>query len=205
MSRYIFIFLVSALFFSVRPAVAEGRIFSDDAGRVDLSRAMSFEEYAASGNGDEQRAVEERFGSFEVSKFFADGAKSIESPAILLMIGMMYCPDCKAVTPYIETMAKLNPLVRTKYILRNETPGAREFMKSRTGRINMPAVFVLRADGKVLDRAYVETPEKVTARLASAATDEERDAIWEDFHNGVYDEDIQRDLLELISKATGND
>jgi hypothetical protein len=99
----------------------------------------------------------------------------------------------------------LNPLVRTKYILRNETPGAREFMKSRAGRTNMPAVFVLRADGKVLDGAYVETPEKVTALLASAATDEERDAIWEDFHSGVYDEDIQRDLLELISKAAGND
>jgi glutaredoxin len=203
MARYLLFFLIFALISLSRPVDAKGRVFSEDSGRVDLSQALSFEEYLQSGAEGERRAVEKRFESYGVLPFFEEGAKKIEYPTTLLMIGMMYCPDCKAAYPYLETIARLNPLIRTKYIVRNDTPGAREFMASRTRRSNMPSVFVLRPDGKVLDGAYVETPAKVTELLAAAATEGERDAIWDDFHSGLYDEDIQRDLLELISKAAG--
>ena len=139
----------------------------------------------------------------EPSRFFTDGAKEIDSPVILLTIGMMFCPDCKVIYPYAEALARSNPMIRTKYIVRNETPGAREFMKARTGRTNMPAIFVLKQDGTVLDGAYVETPAKVTALLEAAAAEKDEkksDAIFDDFHNGVYDEDVQRDLLALINR-----
>jgi uncharacterized protein YbaR (Trm112 family) len=201
--RNFLFFLILGLIFVSGRTEAKNLVFSGDSGRVDLSGALSFEEYRKLGTGEEQKAVEGRFESFETLPFFEEGAKAVESPVVLLMIGMMYCPDCKAAYPYIEAISRLNPLVRTKYLVRNETPGAREFMKNRTGRANMPAIFVVRADGKVLDGAYVETPEKVTKMLAETP-EENRDAIWDDFHNGVYDEDIQRDILDLISKAAAN-
>jgi glutaredoxin len=175
-------------------------IFSDDAGKVDLSRALSFDEYKKSGTEEQRHAAAERFENFSVSPFFEESAKKIDSPAVLLMIGMMYCPDCKAAYPYMEKLAEINPLIDTKYLVRNETPGAREFMAARTGRTNMPSIFVLEPDGTVLDGAYVETPARVTDMLAEA-DEAAREAIWDDFHSGVYDEDIQRDLISLILKT----
>jgi glutaredoxin len=117
------------------------------------------------------------------------------------MIGMTYCPDCKAAYPYMEAVSRVNPHVTTRYIPRNGTPGAREFIQARAGRTNMPAIFVLRPDGEVLEGAYIETPSKVTGLLANASSDEERDAVWEDFHNGIYDEEIENDLLALVETA----
>ena len=183
-------------------ASAEWSAFTD-AKRVDLSRAMSFEEYVRSGTDEHRRATEERFASYKSAPFFIEGAKKIDSPVILLMIGMMYCPDCKAAAPYMEELARLNPLITTKYMVRDDTPGAKEFMKARSGRTNMPAIFAITPDG-VLDGAYVETPESVTALLGAAKTEAERDAVWDDFHSGVYDEDVQRDLLSLATRAAEN-
>jgi thiol-disulfide isomerase/thioredoxin len=182
-------------------AYAGERAFSKDAGRVDLTHAVSFEEYVKSGTDEHRKATDERFASYVSAPFFVEGARKIDSPVVLLMIGMMYCPDCKAAKPYMEELARLNPLIRTKYMVRNDTPGAREFMKARTGRTNMPAIFAITPGGKVLDGAYVETPARVTALLEAAGTEVERDAIWDDFHNGVYDEDVQRDLLALVERA----
>ncbi|MDR1965858.1 MAG: thioredoxin family protein [Synergistaceae bacterium] len=175
-------------------------VFSPDAGTVDLSAALDFEGYVKTGADDHVKAMRERFGSYAASKFFEDEAKKIGTPVTLLMIGMMYCPDCKTAAPFMEAMARLNPLVTTRYIVRNDAPGAREFMIARTGRQNMPSIFVLRDDGKVLDGAYVETPSRVSAMLESA-DEGERDAIWDDFHSGAYDEDVQRDLIALVKNA----
>ncbi|MDR3281371.1 MAG: thioredoxin family protein [Synergistaceae bacterium] len=189
-------------FAAYKPLEARAAIFSDDSGSVDISSAKTFEQYMATGSSEHLKTMLERFDEYKVSDFFAEEIKKIDAAATLLMIGMMYCPDCKVVSPFMEAIAKLNPKISTRYILRNDTPGAKEFMQNRTGRTNMPAIFVLSPDGTVLSGAYVETPERVTGMLASAATDGERDKIWDDFHEGVYDEDVQRDLIELIKNAT---
>jgi glutaredoxin len=179
----------------------EDVLFSPDAERVDLNASVSFEEYKRSGEEKYIIGIEERMRSCSVSEKFIEGVKKIDRPLVLLMIGMTYCPDCKAAYPFTEAASRANPNVTTRYIPRNGTPGAREFIEARAGRTNMPAIFVLRPDGKVLDGAYIETPSKVTGMIMNAASDEERDAVWEDFHNGVYDEEIENDLLRLMENA----
>jgi thiol-disulfide isomerase/thioredoxin len=178
--------------------------FSSDAGSVDLKISVSFEEYKRSGEEKYVSDIEERMRSCGVSEKFIDGAKKIDRQLVLLMIGMTYCPDCKAAYPFMEAISRVNPNVTTRYIPRNGTPGAREFIVARAGRPNMPAVFVLLPDGKVLDGAYIETPSKVTDLLMNVSSDEERDSIWKDFHNGVYDEEIENDLLNLLETALGS-
>jgi glutaredoxin len=200
-TRYIQLFLILTLFLFSQQADAEDNVFPGNDGRVDLSKTISFDEYKKTGTDEHVRNVEERFGSFKIAPSFAEGAKKIDTPLTLLMIGMMYCPDCKVVSPFMEAIANLNPKIKTRYIVRNDTPGAREFMQLRTGRTNMPSIFVVSDDGAVLSGAYVETPERVTALLASAADDKARDKIWDDFHLGVYDEDVQHDLIDLIKNA----
>jgi glutaredoxin len=176
-------------------------VFSQDNSKVDLSQGKTFEQYIATGESDHLRAMVERLVSYNVSGFFGEEIKKIDTPVTLLLIGMMYCPDCKAVTPYLEAITKLNPKIKTSYMLRNDTPGAKEFITAKTGRPNMPAVFILKNDGTLLEGAYSETPKSVIALLEAARTEAESDKIWDDFHGGRYDEDVQRDLIELIKNA----
>jgi hypothetical protein len=204
MPRYLTFFFIFVLILrgTAYAAPFGARVFSEGFGRVDLSKTLDFDAYAATGSGEHRQALDDRLNSYKIADFFEEGAQQIDHPVTLLMIGMMYCPDCKIVSPYLETLSGANPYIRTRYLVRNDTPGAREFMAARTGRTNMPSVFAVRPDGSVADGAYVETPAKVTAMLASAATDDERDAIWNDFHSGAYDEDVQNDLLELVLSAS---
>jgi glutaredoxin len=186
-------------------AVAQ-RIFLPDA-RVNLYKTLDFETYKASGTEEQRNAAEERLASIEPAAFFLEGVKKIDKRITLLVVGMMFCPDCTAVYPYLEAMKAANPFISTRYLVRDATPGAREFMISRTGRPNVPSIFVVRPDktngwrsGKISSKAYVETPIRVTNLLQSAKSNTERAAVWKDFRAGVYDEDIQRDLLDLISE-----
>jgi hypothetical protein len=198
------VFLLALILQGTAFAMSSGlRVFSENFDRVDLSEALDFEAYALTGSPEDRRALGDRLNSYGIADFFKEGAEKIDRPITLLMIGMMYCPDCKIVYPYIEALSAINPLISTKYMVRNDTPDAREFMTAHTGRTNMPAVFAIRPDGSVAPGAYVETPSRVTSMLESAATDVERDAIWNDFHSGTYDEDVQRDLLTLVLNACG--
>ena len=58
-----------------------------------------------------------------------------------------------------------------------------------------------RRNGEVLNGAYVEAPARVSALLGAAENEEEEDVIWSNLPSGVYDEDIQGDLLGLILPA----
>jgi glutaredoxin len=194
--------LSAALLFSSN---AWAGVFSEDNSTVDLSQAKTFEQYLATGKSEHLQAMLERLSSYKLSGFFEEEIKKIDTPVTLLLIGMMYCPDCKTVTPFLEAITKLNPKIKTSYIVRNDTPGAKEFITAKTGRTNMPAVFVLKNDGTVLEGAYSETPKSVIALLEAAPDDAESNKIWDDFHDGKYDEDVQRDLAELIKNATAGD
>jgi uncharacterized protein YbaR (Trm112 family) len=204
MLRYLVFFLLFILIphGAANAAPRDAGVFSGDYGRVDLSGTLDFEAYAATGSDEQRKALDDRMNSCVIADFFEEEAKKIDYPVTILMIGMMYCPDCKVVYPYLEALPRVNPYIRTRYLARNDMPRAREFMAARAGRTNMPSVFVIRPDGSVADGAYVETPARVTDMLASAATDEERDAIWNDFHDGAYDKDVQSDLLKLVLSAS---
>ena len=198
--------ILSMTFFTPR-AFAASKIFSPDAERVNLYKTLNFETYKATGTEEEREATEERLALVKPAAFFLEGAQKIEERITVLVIGMMFCPDCKAVYPYVEAMKAANPFISVRYLERS-APGAREFMLSRTGRANVPMIFGVRPDGtkgnrdgKIWGKSYTETPERVTGLLQAAKTERERSTVWKDFHAGVYDEDIQRDLLDLILQA----
>jgi glutaredoxin len=199
-----FSFFILAIVLSVffcRPSLAHAGIFSESFDKVDLSRCLSIEEYIATGTGDNLQKMFERLDTARVSPSFKEMAEKIDSPITVLMVGMMFCPDCKAATPYLEAMARINPLVSTRYIARDTTEGAREFMLARTGQTHIPTIFITNPDGDVLDGAYIETPSAVTALLESSDSEEERRAILEEFRAGGNDEDIQSDLAALVETA----
>ena len=191
-------------------------IFSPDAGRVNLYKTLDFEAFKASGMEEERIALEERVASIKPAAFFIEGVKKIDKRITVLVIGVMYCLDGKAAYPFVEVMKAANPFIDTRYLVYIDTPGAREFLISRTGRTSTPSIFVARPgkeggnwNGKVLNGAYVEAPSRVVALLGTAKNEEEENIIWSNLPSGVYDEDIQRDLLDLIlgygKKLTRND
>jgi len=205
---FLTIFFTSRAFGS--DVAGRANIFSPGSDRINLYRTLNFEAYKASGTEKERKEAEERIASVKPADFFLEGVEKIDKRITVLVVGMMFCPDCRAVYPYVEAMKAANPFISTRYLIRDSTPGAREFMVSRTGRPNVPTIFVVRPDkidgywnGKISGKAYVETPGRVTDLLQTAKSEREQAAVWRDFHGGIYDEDIQQDLLDLISEDDG--
>ena len=201
--------ILLALFFAPHAfgndSAGRANVLSPGADRINLYRTLNFDAYKATGTEKERKEAEERMASAKPAGFFLEGIKKIDKRITVLVIGMMFCPDCKAVYPYVEAMKSANPFISTRYLTRNDTPGAREFIISHTGLPNVPTILVVRPDningywnGRISGKAYVETPGRVTDLLQAAKSERERAAVWKDFHEGVYDEEIQRDLLDLI-------
>ena len=182
--------------------------FSPDHNAVNLYRTLKFDAYKMSGTEEHRKKAEAKLSSGKPAAFFLEGTRKIDKRLTVLVVGMMYCPDCAAIYPYVQAMEAANPFIRVRYIVRDSAPEVMDFLSSRTERTNVPSIFIVRPGkkmgnrrGEILNGAYVETPSRVTALLDAAKSDEERKVIWDDFHSGVYDEDIQRDLLDLILNA----
>ena len=148
-------------------AVVSCGIFSPDAGRINLYKTLNFEAFKASGTEEERAALEERLASVKPASFFTEEMKKINKQVTMLVIGMMYCLDGKAAYPYVEAIKDANPFVSAWYLVYEDTPGAREFLISRTGRTATPSIFIVR-NGEVLNGAYVEAPSRVVALLEAA-------------------------------------
>ncbi|MCL2010333.1 MAG: thioredoxin family protein [Synergistaceae bacterium] len=95
---------------------------------------------------------------FTPPAFFLEGVKKVDKRITLLVIGVMYCLDGKAVYPYVEAMKAANPFISVRYIVYKDTPGAREFMTSRTGQAATPSIFIVRPGGEVLDGGVRGSP-----------------------------------------------
>ncbi|MDR1472257.1 MAG: thioredoxin family protein [Synergistaceae bacterium] len=194
------VFAALAAILAAAPRSGAG-VFSPEGDRVDLSQSLPLEKYMMTGTALDMEMAFERLESFKVSESFRGTVERVNRPLVILMIGMMYCPDCGIAFAYMEAMSRINPLITARYIPRDPTPGARDFMNRRTGVVRTPQIFIVEPDGAVRLGAYVETPARVTALLAAAASDEERKSVFADFRAGIYDEDVQDDLASLIDSA----
>jgi glutaredoxin-related protein len=168
-------------------------------GKIDLSKSVGFEKYLASGSGEEMEKEINIVGSLKPSKSFLDEAKKIDAPLVIVVYGDMSCPDCAVTVPYVQSVQKVNPLVETRFFLRNDETKA--FLRTAAGRAAVPTIFITNAEGLIAGDVYVEYPEAVQSLIDASPSNEEAKKHRTDFRNGLYDEEIQKDLLKLIQRA----
>jgi hypothetical protein len=168
-------------------------------GRIDISKGVSFEKYLAAGNSAEIENEISRVSSLKPSESFLAEVREIDVPLVIVVYGDMSCPDCAVTVPYIQSIREANPLIETRFFLRNDE--TRAFLRGLTGRAAVPTMFITNKEGAIAGDAYVEYPEAVQSLIGASSSSEEAKGHRDDFRRGQYDEEVQKDLLKLIQRA----
>jgi glutaredoxin len=168
-------------------------------GRIDLSKAIAFERYIATGSGEQIGSVIDRLSSLKLSGPLTAAVKKIDVPLVVVAYTDITCPDCSRTIPFVQAIHNANPLVTTLYLLRDDE--TKTFVRAQTGKSSTPTIFVADASGAVAGGVYVEYPESVQALIDASATDEEAKGHRSDLRSGMYDGEIQGDLARLLESA----
>ncbi|MDR0649596.1 MAG: thioredoxin family protein [Synergistaceae bacterium] len=171
-------------------------------GRIDLSEGLSFEKYITTGSGAQLGSALERVSSTSLSEPFAGFVKGIRTPLVLVAFTDISCPDCARTIPFVHAATLANPLVRAVYFKRDDA--ARQFMRAQTGKASVPTIFVTDETGALVGGVYVEYPRKVQALIDASVSDDETAGHRKDLRSGLYDDEIESDLRELIEGAIAN-
>jgi hypothetical protein len=185
------------VFFAVSAASA-GLSLSAPA-EFDLSSAMQFERYLATGSTEEIEKLLVRLDSVSLTNELKSSAKGGKAPLTLVVYGWMSCPDCEVVVPYVEAIKRLNPSVSTLYFGR--TDESRDLMRKLVGVYRTPTVFAASADGTLLGAYYLEYPISVRERMEAAVGDDAKKAVIKEFRGDKYDLELQKELTELLENA----
>jgi protein-disulfide isomerase len=167
--------------------------------RIDLSKGMTFERYLTTGDSSQMENSLERVSSLALSGPFLDFVRGIDTPLVIVAYTDLSCPDCARTIPFVHAISQANPLAEAAYFLRDDS--ARPFMRAQTGKSSIPTIFVTDKSGLVAGNVYVEYPEKVQALIDAAASNEEAARHRGDLRSGLYDEEIENGLRDLIESA----
>ena len=198
MYKHTFIFFITFtalcfLFFS--PLCKTATAFFD-VDHIDLSKGVSYERYLFGGTGMQIERVFARTKAVRLSDELRAAAQRIDSPVVFVTYGSITCPDCAVAVPFLEALKNANPTIETLYFARDNK--AREMLLERTGLNRIPTIFVTDRNGRILSGHYVEYPRVIYDLLEKSKTEEEKRAHIEEFRAGKYDDDVQRDLADLI-------
>lgn len=166
---------------------------------VNLEAGLTFEQFLATGRAYDIADSFDLEKSVAVAPFFADGVRRVDVPVTMVVFASTTSPESLIVLPFLEAMHKINPLVKTRYFVRDETPEAAELLLARTRMNRVPTVFVAREDGSLLHGAYVEFPARLYAEIRESGKDAR--GVVDDFRAGAYDEEVQMDLVRLLNAA----
>jgi hypothetical protein len=199
MRRLLFLLLVlAAAITAVGSGPAAGAEISYPV-RVDLSSALKFEEYLATGSGRHIGEIFKKIEETSPSEGFLASARVIDAPLTLVVYGSMTCPDCAVAVPYVEAIGRANPGISIRYFPR--TAEAVELMRSVAGMYRTPTIFAARPDGVLMREFYLEFPESVRRLTDGAKDDDERRAVIREFRAGKYAADLERDLVGVLRSA----
>jgi hypothetical protein len=199
MSTVLRIILLSAITMLTAAAAAASPMLKS-AASIDISSALSFEEYLATGSEDEADEIMTRLGIISVNDELRSSAEGVGAPLTLIVFGWMPCPDCEVVVPYVEAIKRLNPaMISTSYF--DRTDDVKTLALSLAGVYKIPTIFAARPDGTLLGPYYLEYPQNVRSIVDSEGDDERKQAVIDEFRKNRYDENLMRDLSELIRSA----
>lgn len=133
--------------------------------------------------------------------------RNIKRPMIWLILTEGWCGDAAQNIPVIEKIAAENPLIRTRYLLRDENPELMDKYLTDGGRA-IPKVIFLDAETLEEIGSWGSRPQAIQKYfLELKATGMEKASIMEHLqrrYNADKEQSIQADFMELLDKFSRN-
>jgi glutaredoxin len=163
---------------------------------IDLSSALDFEEYVATGSGRQIDEIFKRIDELALSEHFIAAVRALERPATLVVYGDMSCPDCATAVPFVEAIRRTNPKIATLYFTR--TDEAEITVKNIAGVYKTPTIFGADSSGSLGREFLLEFPDSVRKLVDEAGDSDSRRAVIREFRAGKYAADLEVDLIKML-------
>lgn len=160
----------------------------------------TFEQYLAF-NGDEikQRQLE-IYQNTQLSAFAQKAISAIKREQHWLLMAEPRCPDCLVFVPFVQKMAELNPLIKLRYLSRQDYQDRALFDNDEQQRIviethNIPSLFHIdQAKTEVIVREY---PTFLIQRMDNSP--DQIDTLRQAYRNNEFAEQIENELTQIFT------
>lgn len=117
--------------------------------------------------------------------------KSISKEINILAVAEVFCPDCRAIVPFLEKFSKINNNIKIKYAKREDVS---DLLIQKTGVAKLPTLFY--NDGEKLQLILLEFPKVVLDDMEK--NKENYDEIKYNFRTGKYNDKIEKELVNYL-------
>lgn len=162
---------------------------------IDLNKTMSYEEYLKGYTEEQASKQEKRYEQAVLDEAALKGVNNIKDAANVVVFSEGYCPDCHVVIPFVNKMADLNSNIKVHFMNRT---GNEALLEQMTGEVRIPTVMFFTKDMEPKG-VYIEFPEGLKEKMAGKAIEEIK-AMVSDYRHGKYNELIQSEILNILTK-----
>lgn len=156
---------------------------------VDLSKALSYEQYMESSTKEHVDIYDKTF----VSDRNILKLKELDRNINVIAFSEGYCPDCNVSLPMLKRFQEINSNISI-YIFKRV--GNEKFLEENLGEARIPTFMFFDKDMKALG-VYVEFPQDLKERIIHAKMDEKKQLV-EAYRQGKYNLLIEEEFLEII-------
>ena len=152
----------------------------------------TFQDYLNfSDNGEYSQKQLKIIDKIELSAETEKTVKSINKEIKILCFAQVYCPDCRAIVPFMKKFSDLNSNIKIDYLPRE---GHEDLLKKLTDTVKIPTLVSQKEDK--LSVFLLEFPNIVQKEMKE--NPENYDDIKYNFRIGKYNKEIEKELIDYL-------
>lgn len=152
----------------------------------------TFQDYLNYDSNDEYKEKQLKIlDRINLSEKSIEKIKSINKSINLILVAQIYCPDCRAIVPFIKKFSEINENINVTFENRESS---KSVLKNGLKAERIPSIFYNNEDEQRL--LLSEFPKVVLNAFESNPSD--YDNIKYNFRTGKYNEEIENELVELL-------
>lgn len=123
--------------------------------------------------------------------------KGINKIVNLVIFAEIYCPDCRALIPFVEKIRNLNSHINISIFPRK---GNEEYLIRHTGVAKIPTVLMedLKKGDEIFVPIFEEFPLEFKKKLEGIDSEEEKEQLIYNYRTGKNNEEIEEFLINKI-------
>lgn len=162
---------------------------------VNLDKCISYAEYINTAKEEELLFIDELYEQGRLASQGLEDIKKIKSHINILVITDTFCKDSATTMPFLMKISELNSKISVSFLKKE---GNEELLQELSGECRIPTIIKL-DERKQMKGKYIEFPQIVREKI-NGKNDEERKVIVEELRSGKYNDEIQKEIIQLILK-----